>query len=77
LAGIAERADKFVVDLHPARWNNESAVSLVEGLTRERLDAQPGAVRDYLDFAWSQPEVIAQLLRNHQTSCLVNGCAHA
>ena len=52
--------------------------TLVEGLfARQRLDAQARAVRRHFDFAGAKAERVAKLLRDHQASCLVNGCTHA
>jgi hypothetical protein len=50
---------------------------LLEGITGDRLDPKRRAVCDDLDFAWPKPKMIAELFRDNQSSCLIDGCAHA
>src|SRR5688572_16901913 len=77
LAGIAKRPDEVVVDLRACARDHEPSVALVERFCGQRLDAQPGPLGEHFDLAGSQANVIAQLFRDHQSSCLINGCAHA
>lgn len=77
LVGTAERLDEIVVDLRVGGGNHKACSALNEGLPRQRLDAQASAVGGHFNLPWAQPDVIAQLLRDHQTSCLINGCTHA
>jgi hypothetical protein len=44
LAGIAERANELVVYLRGTPRNDEPPGALLEGIARERLNAQPGTV---------------------------------
>src|SRR6266480_865366 len=50
-SGIAQRAHEVVVDLRAGRWDDESAVALVERLGGERLHAQPRALGAHFDLA--------------------------
>jgi len=77
LAGIAKRANEFVVDLGATRRNDKPPAALLEGFARERLHTQRCAVGGHLHLARSQPEVIAQRLGDNQSACLVNGCSNA
>ena len=77
LAGIAKRANEIVVYLRATRRNDKPPLALLEGIARERLYAQPGAVCGHLYFPRSEADVVAQRLRDYQSSCLVNGCTYA
>jgi hypothetical protein len=77
LAGIAKRADGFVVYLRPTRRNDKPPAAFLERIARERLYAQPSAVGGHLHLARSQSDVIAQRLRDYQAACLVDGCPNA
>ncbi len=77
LADIAERANEVVVDLDSGSRDDEPAVTCLEGLVAgQRLHTQAGGGRSHLHLPRSKPELVAKLLRNHQTPCLVNGCAN-
>ena len=77
LAGIAKRPDEVVIDLRARARDHEPPVALIERFRGQRLDAQPGSLSGHFDLAGSQTDVIAQLLRDDQSSCLVNGCPDA
>jgi hypothetical protein len=77
LSGIAKRANELVVDLRPARRNDHPPAALLEGVARQRLDTQPGAVGGHLYLTRSQSDMVAQRFWDYQPTCLVNGCPYA
>jgi len=76
LAGIAQRSHGVVVDRGARRRDDEHTGTLLEGLRRDRLDAdsRPVGVDLYLSGLQTQP--LTQRFRDDQASCLVNGCSH-
>ena len=78
LSGIAERAHEFVVDLEAGGRDHETTVAFGQGLSpNDRFDAQAAPVCAHLYLTGAKAERISKLLGNHQTPCLVDGCAHA
>ena len=77
MVGMAESAHGVVINDDTAGRYDQTALTLVQVRAGDRLDTQRRAVRDNLDASWPQAEVITELLRNHETTCLVNGCSHA
>jgi hypothetical protein len=76
-AGIAERAYEIVVDLDATRRDDEPTVAFVERFLSEWLDAQAGTVSRHVHRTRAQAYFVAQLLRDYQSTCLVDGCTHA
>jgi hypothetical protein len=59
-AGIAERTHEAVVDRRAGGRDREAPVARFEGLRRERLDPQRGALGHDLDGSGAQAELVAQ-----------------
>jgi hypothetical protein len=76
-AVIAQRPHQIVVDRHARGGNRERPITLLERFRGQRLDAQPGSLRNDLHFTCSQAKMVAKCFRNHQPPCLINRCLHA
>jgi hypothetical protein len=77
LPGIAKRPDEVLVDLPAGGRDHQPSLALVKRFPGHWFNPQARAFGRYLDLAGAQAKVIAQAFWDHQSACLVDGCAQA
>src|SRR5206468_1470257 len=77
LAGIAKRAHEVVVDRDARGRDDRPPVLILERVVPgNRLDVQARAVGGDLDLPRTETELVSELLRDDEATCLVDGCSH-